>query len=110
LSEDELAVQVDTISAKFEARLAPKRPWTSAKMTAARLEALKKAIVGLSMTIEAVEGSFKLNQHKSEADHSAVASALMQQPDEAARTIARQMVALRPQLNYTPSTPAVSAD
>jgi len=110
LSEDELAVQVDTISAKFEARLAPKRPWTSAKMTTARLEALKKAIVGLSMTIEAVEGSFKLNQHKSEADYSAVASALMQQPDEAARTIAQQMVALRPQLNYTPSTPAVSAD
>ena len=44
------------------------KPWTSSKMTAGRLEALKKAIVGLVMTVEEVEGSFKLNQHKSEAD------------------------------------------
>ena len=73
LSDDELAVQIDTLSAKFESRLAPKKPWTSAKMTAARLEAMKKAIVGLSMTVEDVEGSFKLNQHKSEADYAAVA-------------------------------------
>src|SRR6202171_5828729 len=50
LSDDELAVQVDTLSAKFENWLVPKRPWTSAKMTAARLEALKKAIVGFEVT------------------------------------------------------------
>ena len=42
-------------------------------MTAGRLEALKKAIVGLVMTVEEVEGSFKLNQHKSEADYAAIA-------------------------------------
>src|SRR5215471_2428408 len=62
MSDDELAVQVDTLSAKFENWLLPKQPWTSAKMTAARLQALKKAIVGLSMQVEEVEGSFKLNQ------------------------------------------------
>ena len=73
LSADELAVQVDTLSAKFESWLAPKKPWTSDKMTAARLEALKKAIVGLVMTVEEVEGSFKLNQHKSEVDYAAIA-------------------------------------
>jgi transcriptional regulator len=110
MSDDELAVQIDTLSATFEAWLAPKRPWTSGKMTAGRLEAMKKAIVGLSMSVEEVEGSFKLNQHKSEADYAAVASALMQRPDEAAQSIAKQMVAQRPQLNYTASTPAVSAD
>src|SRR5215469_6498413 len=60
LSDDELAAQVDTLSAKFENWLAPKKPWTSAKMTAARLEALKKAIVGFVMEVEEVEGSFKL--------------------------------------------------
>jgi transcriptional regulator len=106
LSDDELSAQVDTLSAKFEARLAPKRPWTSAKMTAGRLAAMKKAIVGLSMTVEEVEGSFKLNQHKSEADYAAIASALMQQSDEAAQTIGQRMVALRPTLDYKPSTPA----
>src|SRR3982074_245412 len=33
LSDDELAVQVETLSAKFENWLTPKMPWTSAKMT-----------------------------------------------------------------------------
>ena len=74
-------------------------------MTAGRLDAMKKAIVGLVMTIEDVEGSFRLNQHKSDADHVAIASALTQRRDEAARTIGKQMVALRQQLDYTSSTP-----
>src|SRR5436189_3942170 len=47
LSDDELAVQVDTLSAKFETWLAPKKPWTSAKLTGGRFEAMKRAIVGL---------------------------------------------------------------
>ncbi len=58
------------------------------------------------MSVDEVEGSFKLNQQKSEADYVASASALMQQHDEAARTIAKRMVALRPQLDYKSSTPA----
>jgi transcriptional regulator len=111
LSDDELAVQIDTLSAKFEDWLLPKKPWTSSKMTAGRLDSLKKAIVGLVMTIEEIEGSFKLNQHKSDADHAAIASALVQRQDEAAQTIGKQMVALRPQLDYNPPVPvSVSAD
>ena len=111
LSDDELALQIDTLSAKFENRLAPKKPWTSAKMTAARLEALKKGIVGFSMRIEDVEGSFKLNQHKSDVDYAAIASALAQQSDAAARAIAGQMVALRPQLAYiSPLNAGIPAD
>ena len=99
LSDDELVEQIDTLSAKFEDWLLPKKPWTSSKMTVARLDTLRKAIVGLVMTVEEVEGSFKLNQHKSDADHAAIASALVQRPDEAAQTIGKQMVALRPQLD-----------
>ena len=111
LSDDELADQIDTLSAKFEDWLLPKKPWTSSKMTVARLDTLKKAIVGLVMTVEEVEGSFKLNQHKSDADHAAIASALVGRPDEAAQTIGNQMVALRPQLDYKSSTPlSVAAD
>ena len=80
-------------------------------MTAGRLEAMKKAIVGLVMTVEEVEGSFKLNQHKSDADHAAIASALARQPDDAAQTIGKQMVALRPQLDYkSPAPVSASAD
>jgi transcriptional regulator len=98
LGENELAAQVDALSAKFEGWLAPKQPWTTAKMTPARLDMLKKAIVGFVMTVEEVEGSFKLNQHKSDADHMAVANALAQQGDPASRQIARAMRELRPQL------------
>jgi transcriptional regulator len=111
LSDGELVEQIDTLSAKFEDRLLPKKPWTSSKMTVARLDTLKKGIVGLVMTVDEVEGSFKLNQHKSDADHAAIASALVRRPDEAAQTIGKQMVAQRPQLDYKSPTPVgVTAD
>ncbi len=96
LSDDELAVQLDTLSAKFEDWLSPKKPWTSSKMTAGRLDAMKKAIVGLVMTVEEVEGSFKLNQHKSETDYAAVAGALASQADTGAQRIAQLMRETRP--------------
>jgi transcriptional regulator len=103
LSDDELANQIDTLSAKFENRLAPKKPWTSEKMTAARREALKKAIVGFVMTVEEVEGSFKLNQHKSEVDYAAVANALATQSEPGSREIARLMRETRPQAFAAPA-------
>ena len=110
LSDSELGAHLDALSAKFESWLAPKPPWTSSKMTAGRLDAMKKAIVGLVMTVEEIEGSFKLNQHKSDADYAAIASALTQRHDEAAQTIGKQMVALRPQLDYKSSAPLPVAD
>jgi transcriptional regulator len=97
LSDGELAVQIDTLSAKFENRLLLKKPWTSSKMTAGRLDAMKKAIVGLEMKVEEVEGSFKLNQHKSEPDYAAVAAALSSQTEAGAQQIAQLMRESRPQ-------------
>ena len=66
-------------------------------MTAGRLDAMKKAIVGLVMSVDEVEGSFKLNQHKSETDYAAVAAALASQTDTNAQQIARLMRETRPQ-------------
>ena len=82
-----------TNSARISTRSAPSsktgwrrnRPGLSSKMTAGRLDAMKKAIVGLVMTVEEIEGSFKLNQHKSDADHVAIANALARQPAAAAQ-------------------------
>src|ERR1700710_3272501 len=105
LSDSELGPHLDALSAKFENWLLPKPPWTSSKMTAGRLDAMKKAIVGLAMQVEEIEGTFKLNQHKSDADHAAIASAMMRQNDDAAQTIGKQMVALRPQLDYKSAVP-----
>lgn len=98
LSDHELGPHLDALSARFESWLAPKPPWAASKVTAGRLDALKKAIVGLVMSVDEVEGSFKLNQHKSDVDHVAVAAALAQQPEAAAKVLASEMRALRPQL------------
>jgi transcriptional regulator len=98
LTDNELGPHLDALSAKFEAWLKPKPPWTVSKITAGRLDALKKGIVGLVMSVEEVEGSFKLNQHKSDADHVAVATALAVQTETAAHILSSEMRALRPQL------------
>jgi transcriptional regulator len=49
------------------------------------------------MTVEEVEGSFKLNQHKSDADYAAVAEALGE-GDANARKISHLMRQARPQI------------
>src|SRR5438270_8375968 len=98
LTDNELGPHLDALSAKFEAWLKPKPPWTVSKITAGRLDALKKGIVGLVMSVEEVEGSFKLNQHKSDADHVAVATALAVRTEAAAHILSSEMRALRPQL------------
>ena len=97
LPDGDLGPHLDALSAKFESWLAPKPPWTSSKMTAGRLEAMKKAIVGLVMSVDEVEGSFKLNQHKSETDYAAVAGALGMQTDAGAQQIAQLMRQARPE-------------
>jgi transcriptional regulator len=107
----ELTDHLDALSAKFESWLAPKPPWTAGEVTAGRRQAMMQAIVGLVMTVEEIEGSFKLNQHKSEVDQVAIVAALTLRHDEAAQTIGKQMVALRPQLDYKSSSPvSVTAD
>jgi transcriptional regulator len=97
----ELGVHLDLLSAAFERSLAPKPPWTRAEVPAGRHAQLSRAIAGFVVSVETIEGTFKLNQHKSDADHAAVAMALMARGDHAAQTIGREMLALRPQLDYT---------
>lgn len=104
LSDQELGPHLDALSARFEGWLEPKPPWTASKVTAGRLDALKKAIVGLVMSVDEVEGSFKLNQHKSDVDHVAVATVLTQQPEAGAQALAHEMRALRPHLFESQTT------
>ncbi|MGZ5877114.1 MAG: FMN-binding negative transcriptional regulator, partial [Bradyrhizobium sp.] len=76
MTGQQLTDHLDALSAKFESWLAPKPPWTTAEVTTGRRETMMQAIVGLVMTVEEIEGSFKLNQHKSDVDHAAVSNAL----------------------------------
>ncbi len=103
---DQMRAHLDVLSARFEEPLAPKKPWTSGKLPPERLEMLSKAIVGIEMEVETVAGSFKLNQHKADADNVSVVNALAAQPDPDAQLIAQRMVALRPHLLYGNSQPA----
>jgi len=98
---EQMVPHLEKLSAKFEERLLPKKPWTSDKLPPERLEMLSKAIVGIEMEVETVEGSFKLNQHKTDADNVSVANALAAQDDPDAQVIASRMVALRPHLLYS---------
>ncbi|MSU90615.1 FMN-binding negative transcriptional regulator [Rhodobacteraceae bacterium 2CG4] len=52
------------LAAEFEARLAPKPPWTEAKMDPEALTRLRRMIVPVAMRVTAVEGTWKLNQNK----------------------------------------------
>jgi len=100
MSDAEQRDHLDRLTAAFEAHQAPAPPWTVALVTPGRRQALMRAIVAVEMTIESVEGSFKLNQHKSDADHMAVAAALAGQDNAGARAVAAHMMALRPHLAY----------
>jgi transcriptional regulator len=97
MAGSQLVEHLDLVSARFENELAPKRPWTMDKMSAGRREAMMKGIVGLVMSVENIEGSFKLNQHKSDADHVAVTAALALQKSTDARDLSGAMRAMRPQ-------------
>ncbi len=101
--DDALSLHLDALSETFESRLAPKRPWTSDKVSPARRKKLVKAIAGIEMRVETVQGSFKLNQHKSDADQIAVVERLAGSADRMAEAIARAMIATRPHLQYEPA-------
>ena len=74
--EDALLPHLDRLSAKFEAGLAPKPPWKTEKMSDDALQRMLRMIVPMRMDIHAVEGTWKLNQNKSDAARLGAASAV----------------------------------
>jgi len=100
----------DRLSATFEKWLALKPEWKLDKVPDNRRDMLLKAIVSVEMTIETIEGNFKLNQHKPDEDHVAIANALSAQDDPSAHAIAKRMVGLRPHLSYGQGAPISPAE
>ncbi|AWM07282.1 FMN-binding negative transcriptional regulator [Bradyrhizobium symbiodeficiens] len=89
----------DALLAVSEARL-PKQPWDLAQMEGAKRESMLAAIRVVDLVIDTVEGQAKLNQHKSDADHVAVAGRLARSEESGHRRLAQKMQALRPGLGY----------
>jgi transcriptional regulator len=89
----------DALLAVAEARLL-KPPWDLQQMEPGKRESMLAAIRVVDLVVDQIEGQAKLNQHKSDADHVAVADQLAQSEETGHRRLARKMQALRPGLRY----------
>lgn len=76
LDSEGLVRLVDELSAEQEAKLAPKVPWTRAKMSEGRFEGLLKAISGFEMRVSDWRGTAKVDQDKPQEVRSRIADAL----------------------------------
>lgn len=76
IAQSEIRAHLDQLSANFEERLAPKPPWTTDQVDTAVLADLMQQIVPVAMTIESVEGTFKLNQNRTSRERAGATSAL----------------------------------
>ena len=72
--EGTLRSHLEALSAEFEQRLLPKPPWRIDKVPERRLQALIRAIRPIELEIENVDGTWKLNQNKTDATRSSAAS------------------------------------
>jgi len=64
LPPEALHPMVDDLSAIFESRLLPKKPWVSTKMSDGVMERMLRMILPFRLVIETVEGTWKLGQNK----------------------------------------------
>ncbi|WOH47869.1 FMN-binding negative transcriptional regulator [Bradyrhizobium sp. sBnM-33] len=96
---DENRAHGDALLAVAEARL-PKQPWDLAQMEPTKRETMLASIRVIDLVVDEIEGQLKLNQHKSDEDHVAVANQLARAEETGSRRLARKMRALRPGLGY----------
>lgn len=71
-----LRAHLEALTANFETRLAPKKPWTPEKMAPDALERMMRTIAPVEMRIDAVDGTWKLAQNKGDAARLAAADGL----------------------------------
>jgi transcriptional regulator len=90
MDKDWLPAHLDRLSAKFEAWL-PKKPWSSEAVDPQRLAAMMNAIVGITIEVDALEGNWKLGQHKGLSDHQGAVAGLRTTMDPASMAVATLM-------------------
>ena len=87
---------VDDLSALFEARLLPKTPWTSGKMSDGSMERMLRMILPFRFTVATVDGTWKLNQNKTAEQRAGAATQIARQNDPSAKAIAALMQSVYP--------------
>lgn len=91
LPEETLRKMVDDLSARHEAGLLPKTPWTSAKMSEGVMERMLRMILPFRLSLTAVDGTWKLNQNKTPEVRAGAVAGLRGQADAGALGIAALM-------------------
>jgi transcriptional regulator len=89
----------DALLRVSEARL-PKQPWDLAQMEPTKRESMLASIRVIDLVVDQIEGQSKLNQHKSDEDHVAVANQLARAEATGSKRLAEKMRLLRPGLGY----------
>lgn len=80
LDDEVMRPHVDALSSEFEARLAPKPVWTAEKMSEEALTRMMRMLAPIELAVEAIEGTWKLNQNKSEAARRGAAASIGTSP------------------------------
>jgi len=92
LPPETLQDHAEALSARFEAELAPKKPWLSTKMSDGTMDRMMRMILPFRLIIDTIDGTWKLNQNKPAEARLAAANALAARGGEpAATTLARLM-------------------
>lgn len=86
LPPETLRDHADALSARFEAELAPKKPWVSTKMSDGTMDRMMRMILPFRLVIDTIEGTWKLNQNKPAEARLAAATALEARGGEPAAT------------------------
>lgn len=87
--EDGFRDLLDRLSAHFEARLLPKKPWTSDKMTEGVMERMMRGIVPCVMQVSNLQSTWKLGQNKPEDARAGAARGLEGQGNAALANLMR---------------------
>ena len=91
LDEAESVAYLDRLSAEQESFLAPKTPWSPARVQPAKLKQLLLGIVWFRLPFDTLEGKAKLSQNRSQADIAGVIATLRDRGDDAGAAVAQAM-------------------
>ncbi len=91
LPAEALEPMLNRLSDHFETRLLPKTIWTSFKMSDGVMARMMRMILPFRLTIQHIEGTWKLNQNKPATARAGVIRALQAQSDPATAALASLM-------------------
>ena len=93
MNDAELVELLEKLSGKHEAQF--DNPWTVDKMDEKKFTAMRRAIVGIKISIDAIEAKAKLSQNKSESDFNELINGLAKQTDSDSQKVLELMLSTR---------------